>query len=80
MCRHSQGLRGLDRLDPGLVVILMDLLVDGGGDNLVLVRPDVLVRHGGPDVLVHRGIVLAIPGEEVCGCLLSLLHGGPMLL
>lgn len=60
-------------------MILMDLLFDGGGDNLVLVRPDVLVRHGAPDVLVHRGIVLAILGEEVCGCLPSFLHDGPML-
>ena len=57
-----QRLMGLDGLDPGLVVILVNLLVDSGGENLMLVRADVLLGHGLPDILVDNGVVLAIPG------------------
>ena len=74
--RSSQRLVGVDGLDPCLVVILMDLPVNGRGEDLMLMRSDVLLGHGLPDILVDNGVVLAILGKEVGSCVLGLLHNG----
>lgn len=69
-----ENLLGLDGLDAGLVMLLVHVLVDGGGDILVLVREDVLLGGGAADVLVDGGLVLSITGKEFSGGLLSSLH------
>lgn len=69
-----QSLVVLDRLDASLVVILVDLLVHGGGDVLMLMRVDVLLGDGAPDVLVNAGLVLAVLGQEAGSGLLGFLH------
>ena len=51
-----------DRLDRGVVVILVDLLVNGSGDLLVLGRPDGLVKNSGCDALVNGGVVVTSLG------------------
>lgn len=73
--RCLQGLLGLDGLDDSMVVVLVDFLVEGAGDVLVLVGPDLLVGDGLLHRLVYGGGVLAIVGDEVGNGLLSFLHG-----
>ena len=48
----------LDRLDRGVVVILVDLTVDGGGGLLMTVLGDVLLDYGRGDLLVHGGVIV----------------------
>jgi hypothetical protein len=71
-----QNLLGCDGLYTGLVVLLVDVLVDGGGDILVFVRADVLLGSGTANVLVDGGFVLSVTGKEFSGGLLGALHCG----
>lgn len=72
--KHLQSLPLEDRLNCGMMVLLMDLPVDGCGDFLVLVRPDSLLGHGLSDILIHRGSVLSVSREEAGNCLFGFLH------
>lgn len=57
-------------LNSGVVVVLVNLLVDGGGD-LILVRPcDSLVGDCRSCGGVHLSVVLAVVTEEVLNCVL----------
>lgn len=49
-------------LDGGVVVVLVNLLVDGSGDLLVLGRSDGLVKNSGCNALVDGGIVVTSLG------------------
>jgi len=64
-----EDLAVLDRLDGGVVVVLVNLLVDGGGDLLVLGRSDGLVENSGCNALVDGGVVVTSlgPVEIVSG-------------
>jgi len=46
-------------LDSRVVVVLVDLLVDGGGDVLVLLGLDGLFRHSRRDILVDGRVMVA---------------------
>ena len=48
----------LDRLDRGVVVVLVDFTVDGGGGLLMTVLGDVLVDYGRGDLLVHGSVIV----------------------
>jgi len=48
-----------DGLDGGVVVVLVDLLVDGGSNVLVPGGDDGLVNDGGCDALVDRGVMVS---------------------
>jgi hypothetical protein len=57
-------------LDSAVVVILVNLLVNGSVDLLVYVRLDNLMLHSGSDCLVDSGVVVAGSAHEVGdGCL-----------
>lgn len=51
-----------DGLYGGVVVVLVNLLVDGGSDLLVLSRSDGLVENSGCDALVDSGVVVTSLG------------------
>lgn len=48
----------LDGLHRGMVVILMDLTVDGGRSLLMAMLGDVLVDYGRGDLLVNGGVIV----------------------
>ena len=48
----------LDWLDRGVVVVLVDLLVDSSLSLFDAGLGDSLVRHGWVDSLMHRGVVM----------------------
>lgn len=54
-----KNLAVLDRLHRGVVVVLVNLLVDGGLDVLVSGGGHVLVNDAGGDLLVNGGVMLA---------------------
>lgn len=54
-----QDLSVLDGLHCAVVVVLVDLLVDGCVDLLVLVRLDCFLLYGWRYFLVHRRVVVA---------------------
>lgn len=65
-----QDLTIVDRLDGGVVMVLVNLLVNSSGDVLVLGALDVLVGHGGSDTLVYGGVMMTSLSHEVFdGCL-----------
>jgi len=64
----------LDGLDRGVVVVLVDLLVDGGLDIFVLGAVDGLVGDGRGDLLVDGGVMVAGLGHEVLNCCLGGVH------
>lgn len=66
----------LDGLDCGVVMVLVDLLVNGGGEMLMTVRLDVFIRDGLANSLVCGRPVLAIPRDEALNCLFCLFHDG----
>ena len=72
--KHLPSLSGLNGLNDGLVMILVNLLVDGGGDLLMTLRPDVLLGDGLAIILIDDGLSLTIAGHEVRNELLSFLH------
>ena len=63
-----------NRLLGGVVVVLVDLLVDGGDVLLVLLPLDGLVLDGRGDLLVNSGVVVARLGHEVLDCSLGGIH------
>ena len=58
----------------GVVVVLVNLLVDGGGVLLVLLPLDSLVLNSRCDLLVDSGVVLSRLGHEVLDGSLSRFH------
>lgn len=71
-CIQSLGV--LDGLKDGLVVILVNLLVDGGGHLLMTLRTHMLLGDGRTLILVDDGLVLVVVGHEVRDGLLCLIH------
>jgi len=69
-----ENLAILHRLDGSVVVILVDLTVDGGLLLIVLSTSDVLICDGWVDGLVYGGIVLSIAVEKSRNGLLSFVH------
>jgi hypothetical protein len=61
----GQNLLVLNRLDGAMVVVLMNLLVDGGVDLLVLVRLDCFVLYGWGYFLVDSSVMVAGIGSEI---------------
>jgi len=70
----SKLLGVLDGLNDGLVVILVNLLVDGRGHLLVALRADMLLGDGGTLVLVDACLVLIVMRHEGRDGLLGLVH------
>jgi len=69
-----EDLAVLDGLDGGVVVVLVDLAVDGSCHILLSSGCDRLVLNGWVDRLVNSGVVLSILREEVAYCCLCLVH------
>lgn len=69
----------LDRLDSGVVVILMNFFVHSGCHVLVPLRLDVFLRNSLAGVLVDGGRVFSILGDEVMDGLFGFLHDGGWL-
>ena len=63
-----------DGLLGGVVVILVNFLVDGGDVLLVLLSLDSLVLNGRSDLLVNGGVVVARLGHEVLDGSLGGIH------
>jgi hypothetical protein len=61
-------------LNCAVVVVLVDLLVDGGHDLLMVVRLDGLVDDGRGNSLVHCGVVVAGAAGEVGEGCFDLVH------
>lgn len=64
----------LDGLDRGVVVVLVDLLVHGRGNAILLIADDRLICDGGCYTLMDGGIMLAILADEALDCFLCGLH------
>ena len=69
-----QDLTVVDGLDSAVVVVLVNLLVDGGDVLLVLLPLDSLVLDGRGDLLVNSGVVVARLGHEVLDGSLGGIH------
>jgi hypothetical protein len=63
----------LDGLDCGVIVVLVDFLVDSFLHLLMAVGPDVLAGNGGDDGLGHIGSVAPL-AREASNCCFSFLH------
>lgn len=66
----------VDGLHRGMVVVLVDFTVDGGGDIFVAGRCNVFLLDGGLDSLVHAGVVFAVLVEKGRDGGLCFLHDG----
>lgn len=64
----------LNRLHSMVIVVLVDLLLDGGVDLFVLGRLYSLIDHGRLDLLVDGGVVVTGLVQEPANCFLSLVH------
>lgn len=62
------------RLLGGVVVVLVNLLVDGGGVLLMLLPLDALVLHSRGNLLVNSGVVVTRLGHEVLDGGLGRVH------
>jgi hypothetical protein len=71
---RRQDLSVLDRLHHAAVVVLMDLLVEGRVNFLVLGGLDRLLGDGPGGFLMHRGIVMPGSGREAVDCCLGFFH------
>jgi len=69
-----QDLAVLDRLDGCVVVILVDLFVNGGLDVLVSCSSNGLVLDSWGNTLVNGGVVVTGLGHEAADCLLCFVH------
>jgi len=69
-----EDLSVLHRLDGSVVVILVDLLVYGGGDVLVVDLGNCLLGHGGVHGLVDGGVMVTRLVQEVLDGFLGGLH------
>jgi len=78
-CGHTipvllrQNLSILDRLDGAVVMVLVDLFVDGSTDNFMPGRLDCLVFYGRSNLLIDASIVMSSLGH-VLSSLLGLVH------
>jgi hypothetical protein len=63
-----------DRLDRGMIVVLVNLAVDSGSLIFMLCFGDVLVLNGSVDGLVHGSVMLSVLVQEVANCFLCLVH------
>lgn len=70
----GENLLVFDRLNDVVVVILVDFLVDGCVDLLVLSRLDGFVGDGWGSLFVDRSVVVSGVGQEFVHCCLGLLH------
>ena len=70
----GENLLMLDRLDRGVVVILVHLAVDRGLNLFMANGLDVLLDHGGCNALVDTGIMAPAAGE-VGDCRSGFVHG-----
>lgn len=70
----------VDGLDLAMVVVLVDLLVDGGVDLLVLGWADGFLLHGGCDLLLDGGVVVTCLGDELVDGLLCSIHDGELFV
>lgn len=73
-CANLQGLLVLDGLNDGVVVILMNLLVEDLGHLLMMVRANMLIGDSRVDVVVYAGGVLSVRRHELVHGLLGFLH------
>lgn len=64
----------LQGLNDGLVMILVNIAVDGRGDLFVLRGLHVLVDNSLADVLIDGSLVLSVLGEEARDGLLGFFH------
>lgn len=71
----GERLGGLHRLDRPVVVVLVDFLVDGGGDLFVRGGLDGALLNGGRGFFVNGCVVLPGLGDEVPEGFLGLVHG-----
>lgn len=70
----SPSLGRLDGLDGRLVMVLVNLAVNGRRHLLVLLGVDVLLGHGAADILLDIRLVLARVGQDLGDGLLGFLH------
>lgn len=63
-----------DRLDASLVMVLVDLLIDGGDDTLAVLLDDTLLGDGGLHDLANLGIRVAVIADELLNDFLGGLH------
>lgn len=70
----GEDLAVLDGLNSAVVVILMDLLVDGSIDLLMYMGLDNLVVYSGSNSLVDSGVVVAGPAHELGDSCLCFVH------
>ena len=68
-----QDLSVMDRLDSGVVMVLMNLPLDGSGNILMMMRLGMLFGDGGGDRLVNGGSVTRLANEVLYG-LLCFVH------
>jgi len=68
----------LDWLDSVVVVVVVNLTVDGRVDVLVVCLGNILMSHGGVNGLVDLGVVVTRAGHEVLDGFLGLLHDGQL--
>ena len=73
-----ENLSVLDWLDGSVVVVLVNLLVDGSGDVVVVGAGDSLVLDCWCNLLVDGGVVVTSLGHKVLNCCLCLIHAGLM--
>lgn len=69
-----ENLTVMDRLDSAVVVVLVNLLVNGSVDLLMYVRLDDLVLNSGGNCLVDSGVVVTGAAHEVGDRCLGLVH------
>jgi len=69
-----EDLAVVDGLHLAVVVVLVNLLVDGCGDLFMAGGLDRLMLYCRSDLLVDSGVVVARLGHEVLDCLLSPVH------
>lgn len=73
----------MHRLDGGVVVVLVDFLVQSSLDSVLLLSSHGLLRDGGCDILVDGGIMVSGHGSVMTRQLMLLLYipvlGGKLL-
>jgi len=69
-----KGLLVSDRLNSRMMVLLMNLLIQGSGHLLMLMRHNMLLSDVRLNIFVDSGSVLSIIGKEARNGLLCFLH------
>jgi len=64
----------MDRLHGSMIVVLVDLLINSGGDILMFCRCDCLVLYSRSYTLMDGGVVVAGFAHEGTDCLLCFIH------